>query len=32
MQYNTYPKQTNEHNSLSDAIWNKQLYNFLNTL
>ena len=27
-----YPKQTNEHNALADARWNKQLYNFLNTL
>ncbi|MDA3854644.1 MAG: 3'-5' exoribonuclease [Candidatus Woesearchaeota archaeon] len=25
-----YPKQTNEHNALSDAIWNKELYEFLN--
>lgn len=24
-----YPKQTNEHNSLSDARWNKQLHEFL---
>ena len=24
-----YPKQTNEHNALSDARWNKQLYEFL---
>ena len=32
MQYNIYPKQTNEHNALADARWNKQLYNFLNTL
>lgn len=24
-----YPKQTNEHNALSDAKWNKQLYQFL---
>lgn len=29
---NYYPKQTNVHNSLSDAIWNKQLHEFLNTL
>ena len=28
----TYPKQTNEHNALADARWNRQLYNFLNTL
>lgn len=27
-----YPKQTNEHNSLSDARWNYKLYKFLNTL
>jgi 3' exoribonuclease, RNase T-like len=27
-----YPKQTNEHNALSDAIWNKQLYEFLQTI
>lgn len=27
-----YPKQTNEHNSLSDAIFNKELHEFLNTL
>lgn len=27
-----YPKQTNEHNALSDARWNHQLYKFLNTL
>ena len=26
-----YPKQTNEHNALADAKWNRQLYNFLNT-
>jgi hypothetical protein len=24
-----YPKQTNEHNALADARWNKQLYEFL---
>ena len=24
-----YPKQTNEHNALADAKWNKELYNFL---
>ena len=24
-----YPKQTNEHNALADAKWNKQLYEFL---
>jgi hypothetical protein len=27
-----YPKQTNEHNALADAKWNKQLYEFLNTI
>ena len=27
-----YPKQTNEHNALSDAKWNFELYKFLNTL
>ena len=27
-----YPKQTNEHDALSDARWNYRLYNFLNTL
>ena len=27
-----YPKQTNEHNALSDAKWNFKLYKFLNTL
>jgi hypothetical protein len=27
-----YPKQTNEHNALADAIWNKKLYRFLNEL
>lgn len=24
-----YPKQTNEHNALADAKWNRELYNFL---
>ena len=28
----TYPKQTNKHNALSDALYCKHLYNFLNTL
>lgn len=28
----TYPKQTNEHNALADAKWNKELYNFLKTI
>ena len=27
-----YPKQTNEHNALADARWNKELYEFLNIL
>jgi hypothetical protein len=27
-----YPKQTNVHNALADARWNKQLHNFLNIL
>lgn len=27
-----YPKQTNEHNALGDAKWNKALYEFLITL
>lgn len=27
-----YPKQTNEHNALTDAKWNKELYNFLNKI
>lgn len=28
----TYPKQSNtEHNALNDAIWNKDLYNFIKT-
>lgn len=26
-----YPKQENEHSAISDAIWNKKLYEFLNT-
>lgn len=30
--HNSYPKQTNEHNALADARWNKALYDFLNTL
>ena len=29
---NNYPKQTNEHNALADARWNKELYKFLQTL
>ena len=27
-----YPKQTNEHNALADAKWNKELYKFLTKL
>lgn len=27
-----YPKQTNEHNALADAKWNKELYEFLKTV
>lgn len=27
-----YPKQTNEHNALSDARWNKKLHEFLQTI
>lgn len=27
-----YPKQTNEHSAIHDAIWNKQLHEFLNNL
>jgi hypothetical protein len=27
-----YPKQTNEHNALADARWNKKLYEFLQTI
>ena len=27
-----YPKQTNEHNALSDARWNKKLFDFLKNL
>ena len=27
-----YPKQTNEHNALADAKWNKELYEFLETI
>jgi len=27
-----YPKQTNEHKALTDAKWNKALYEFLNNL
>lgn len=28
----SYPKQTNEHNALSDAIWNRDLHNFIKSL
>jgi hypothetical protein len=28
----SYPKKTNEHNALSDARWNKELYNFIKSL
>jgi hypothetical protein len=31
-QFNKYPTQTNEHNALSDAHFNYELYKFLNTL
>jgi hypothetical protein len=27
-----YPKQTNEHNALADARWNKELHNFIKSL
>lgn len=27
-----YPKQTNEHNALADARWNKELYEFLSNI
>lgn len=30
--HENYPKQTNEHNALSDAIWNRDLYRFLESL
>lgn len=30
--HSSYPKQANEHNALSDAKWNYELYKFLNTL
>lgn len=30
--FTNYPKQTNEHNALADARWNKQLYDFLQEL
>jgi hypothetical protein len=31
-EHKNYPKQTNEHNALVDAKWNKELYNFLKSL
>lgn len=31
-QASDYPKQTNKHNALSDARWNKKLFEFLKTL
>jgi hypothetical protein len=31
-EFNGYPKQTNEHNALDDAIFNKALHNFLNNI
>ncbi len=31
-EHKDYPKQTNEHNALADAKWNKQLYDFLSKL
>lgn len=31
-QYPNYPKQTNEHNALNDAKWNKELYQFIKSL
>jgi hypothetical protein len=30
--YLDYPKQTNEHNALADARWNRELYKFLESL
>lgn len=30
--HSKYPKQTNSHNALADARWNKQLHEFLKTL
>jgi hypothetical protein len=30
--FKTYPKQENEHNALSDAHWNLQLFKFLEIL
>ncbi len=31
-EHTLYPKQTNEHNALADARWNRQLHEFLNSL
>jgi hypothetical protein len=31
-EHSHYPKQENEHDALDDARWNKQLYEFLNTI
>ena len=31
-QHPNYPKQTNEHNALADARWNKELYEFLENI
>jgi hypothetical protein len=31
-QFDNYPKQKNEHNALADALWNKELYEFLTKL
>jgi hypothetical protein len=30
--FRNYPKQTNEHNALADARWNKELHNFIKSL
>jgi hypothetical protein len=30
--FRDYPKQTNEHNALADARWNKELHNFIKLL
>ena len=30
--FNSYPKQTNEHNALADAKWNFEFYKFLSTI
>jgi hypothetical protein len=31
-QWHNYPKKVNAHNSLQDAMWNKQLHEFLNSI